>query len=107
MTQAPHELVVEPGPPVVASLSGEIDSLNAREIEHALRTAAPGAVLVVDLTGVDFLDSAGLAMLDSVRQGTDLRVVVVPSSIVGRVLDIAGMTRIIPCFPSVEAARRP
>jgi anti-anti-sigma factor len=47
-------------------LAGEIDLANAHDIGRAIarRTTAAGAVLI-DLTGVSFLDSAGVRLLDA------------------------------------------
>jgi anti-sigma B factor antagonist len=63
-------------------LSGEIDLANAHEIGRAIvkHTAAAGAVLI-DLTAVSFLDSAGVRLLDALvgdmsLNGTPFRLVV-------------------------------
>jgi anti-sigma B factor antagonist len=57
-------------------LSGEIDLANAHDIGRAIvkHTAAAGAVLI-DLTSVSFLDSAGVAG-DMSQSGTPFRLVV-------------------------------
>ncbi|MCO1653923.1 STAS domain-containing protein [Pseudonocardia humida] len=49
----------------VLAVSGELDTLTAPELDAALRelVAAPHALLVVDLSGVTFLASSGLAVL--------------------------------------------
>ncbi|GAB1690034.1 STAS domain-containing protein [Krasilnikovia sp. M28-CT-15] len=69
----------------VVRLHGEIDFANAaaigREIVH--RTGTSGPVLI-DLTGVAFLDGAGVRLLDALvadveRQGRRIRLVVGPS----------------------------
>jgi len=66
----------------VVRLAGEIDLANASEVgrEIARRTAAAEAVLL-DLTGVSFLDSAGVRLLDILvgdldDRGTPIRLVV-------------------------------
>ena len=63
-------------------LAGEIDMANATEVgrEIVRRTGAAGAVLL-DLTEVTFLDSAGVRLLDALvgdldDQGTPIRLVV-------------------------------
>ena len=63
-------------------LTGEIDLANAPEIGRAIatHTTAAGAVLI-DLTGVSFLDSAGVRLLDALAgdlaaHGTPFRLVV-------------------------------
>lgn len=49
----------------VFRLQGRLDSANAPELERALRepVAAPGARLVFDLSGLDYISSAGLRVL--------------------------------------------
>jgi anti-sigma B factor antagonist len=63
-------------------LTGEIDLANAHDIGRAIarHTSAAGAVLV-DLTRVSFLDSAGVRLLDALagdmsQSGTPFRLVV-------------------------------
>jgi anti-anti-sigma factor len=57
------------------SAVGEIDLTNAGEFEARLRDAAgPGQRLLVDLTGVDYLDSAGLAALFAHAQRIAIRI---------------------------------
>jgi len=51
-------------PPLRWRLRGEVDLLTAGKVESAIKTeivAAPPAL--IDMTGLSFLDSAGLAML--------------------------------------------
>ncbi|GIF14229.1 STAS domain-containing protein [Actinoplanes teichomyceticus] len=54
-----------PGGVPVLTAAGEIDMSNAESFAAALSAAVPpeGGTLVVDLTGVEYLDSAGLAAL--------------------------------------------
>ena len=66
----------------LVSLKGEIDLANAPEIGRAIvaRMGEAGKVLV-DLTAVSFLDSAGVRLLDALvgdldDQGTPIRLVV-------------------------------
>jgi len=49
----------------VLVVSGELDTLTAPELDEALRAlvGAPERLLVVDLSGVSFLASSGLAVL--------------------------------------------
>ena len=53
------------GRTVVVTVSGDLDMLTAPELDEAIRAAArqaPAAV-IVDLSGVDFLGSAGMNLL--------------------------------------------
>jgi anti-sigma B factor antagonist len=94
----------------VATVRGEVDLSTASHLQSGLRTAAVGAaLLVVDLSGVEYLDSAGLAVLDtSARemhaQGGALRLVVSEDSIVTRALRISGLSETIPTFYGFDDA---
>ncbi len=97
----------------VATVRGEVDLNTASRLQSGLRTAAVGAtLLVVDLSGVEYLDSAGLAVLDtSARemhaQGGALRLVVSEDSIVTRALRISGVSEMIPTFYGFDEAVAP
>jgi anti-sigma B factor antagonist len=66
----------------LVSLRGEIDLANAPEIGRAIVARIPDAgKVLVDLTAVSFLDSAGVRLLDSLigdlgDHGTPIRLVV-------------------------------
>jgi anti-anti-sigma factor len=91
---------------VVASLSGEIDLTNARELEEQLDDAAGDeSVLVVDLNRVVFIDSAALHVLFKVarRRGEGrLKLLVEPDAPVSRTLDIVGMKQAVPIVSSLD-----
>jgi anti-sigma B factor antagonist len=75
----------------VLSASGEIDMSNVDTFRSALgEVAGSGGSVVVDLTGVEYLDSAGLAVLFAYAH--NLEVVVNPKLV--RLLTIAGLTEI-------------
>jgi anti-anti-sigma factor len=80
---------------VVASLTGELDLTNAREVEERLREVAPtDGVLAIDLNRVVFIDSAALHVLFKLArdQGPGrLAIVLDPEAPVSRTLDIVGM----------------
>ncbi len=58
---------------------------------------------MLDLSAAQYLDSAGIAMLDMLRRATSLRLVLSPESIVTRALTVTGFDQLIPIFPSMEA----
>ena len=85
------------------TLSGEIDHHGARammgQLEDAIARALP-LHLTLDLSGVTFMDSSGIAvLLRALRQmnqlGGSLRVTSIPAQ-ARRVLDAAGVGRLIP-----------
>jgi anti-anti-sigma factor len=97
MIDLPDELtLLEEGPTAIARLAGEIDQTNAPAILEHLKKFAANRTLILDLTATEYFDSAGIAMLDTLRHSTELRIRVAPRSIAGRVLSISGMDRIIP-----------
>ncbi len=83
-------------------LSGEIDHHGAREMMSQLTDAIAErlpAKLVLDMSGVTFMDSSGIAVLLRARRqmehtGGTLRVTAIPAQ-ARRVLDAAGIGRLI------------
>jgi anti-sigma B factor antagonist len=64
--------------------------------------------IVVDLAGVDFMDSSGLAVLISGLRRTNERqgalALVSPTPSVRRVLSITGLDKVFPIYDSVDQA---
>ena len=84
------------------TLNGDLDMAAAFKLEPAIeRVVSENAVdaLVLDLAGVDFIDSAGVGSLLSTQQRlNDLGVVATvkrPSAAVKRVLDISGASTLL------------
>jgi anti-anti-sigma factor len=98
------------GPTVLARLTGEIDLSNAGTVEDLVTGGLGGATAVaVDLSGLSYLDSAGLALLSRLSGrlaglAGSLRLVVPPDALVGRTLTISGLPAAIPVDETVEAA---
>jgi anti-sigma B factor antagonist len=94
----------------VLAITGSVDSLTAEKLTAVLteHVAAGSVRLVADFKAVDYTSSAGLrsllgALKDSRRQGGDLRLAAVQSSVL-RVLSISGFTSIIKVFDDVDSA---
>lgn len=86
---------------------GEVDHATAADFRTALEAAADGAeLLVVDLAGVGFFSSRGLAALLAVHSRVPvLRLAgVVEGGVVWRILSIARLGQVISSFPTVEDA---
>jgi anti-anti-sigma factor len=83
------------GDPIVF-VSGEIDMSNASSLSAAVATitATPPARLTFDLTGVRFIDSAGLAILVSAAGRTSVSVRN-PSAIVRCVIEATGLSTVL------------
>ncbi len=94
----------------VAELAGELDLASAPALrERLLSLLRPGSSrLVLDLSRVSFCDASGLAVLvgtshRALRLGGFLRLAAV-SRPAARVLDLTGLDRHLPVFPTVRAA---
>ncbi|HEU5003615.1 MAG TPA: STAS domain-containing protein [Actinomycetota bacterium] len=98
-----------PGEPIIVRVSGEVDVLTASALQDALAVAAAeGPQVVVDLRGVDFLDSTGLSALvfglkRARERGGDLSVVCQHRQIL-KVLDITGLSRILQVYADLAEA---
>jgi len=102
------------GPPVVeveridgvpvARLHGEIDRSNAERVAPQLLVLAPGPV-VVDLSGLGFLGSAGLQVLFGLAQQAGRLAVVAPvDAPYRRAIEVAELGRVALIADTLEAA---
>ena len=97
---------------VIGVLSGEIDQSNAMELEAAVTDAVPNTVrgLVLDLSGLTYIDSAGVRLLLSLAgrlrwRGQDLALSAPLDSRCRRVLSMAGVGGKIVLETTIDAAR--
>ena len=95
----------------VAHIDGEVDLSNVADVGDALITAVqPEAVgLVVDMTGVRHIDSAGVRMLFDLRRRLaqrrqDVAIAVPKNARIRDVLDLAAVGTSVPLFADVPAA---
>ena len=108
-TALPHVEPFEKG--LVLTLSGELDAYDAPALRAAFAEAAAGldgAVAVLDLTAVSFLDSTALGtivgLLRRVReQGGELRVVL-PETEARRIFELTALERALDIRPSRASA---
>jgi anti-anti-sigma factor len=96
-----------------AHLTGEIDMSNADELREAIAAATPNDALgvILDLTEVIYLDSAGIHLIYRLRDslGTraqGLRLAIPRDSLVNDTLRLAGIERGRDILDTVEDARR-
>jgi anti-sigma B factor antagonist len=94
----------------VIGVSGSVDANNAGELTSYLtgRVDAGYLRIVVDLSQVDFMSSAGLRAIlaglkESRRRGGDLHLAAAQPG-VEKTLRISGFTSILTLFPTVEEA---
>lgn len=99
----------EAGRTIVAA-TGEVDVYTAPVLDDALSTVVSGGAtrVVVDLSGVDFLDSTGLSVLvkalKRVRDADGALDVVVTAERVNKVFRITGLDQVIPVHASLADA---
>jgi anti-anti-sigma factor len=93
-----ERVTVQEWPGGLIVLRGDLDLAGREVVAPALRRAAGGpGPLVVDLTAVRYLSSAGVALLaETAATGVALSVVVAAGSAPARVLEIAGLTSALP-----------
>lgn len=98
---------------VIARVTGEIDMSNATDLRTAITEATPNDALgvVLDLSDVDYIDSAGIHLLyrlgESLRnRGQTLRVVIPPNSAASDALSLAGIKRHVDVVEEVDEGVR-
>ncbi|WP_328356448.1 STAS domain-containing protein [Mycobacterium sp. NBC_00419] len=96
MTEAQFRVgVAADGTTPVVAASGDIDLANVPQFQDALTRAAEGsAVLTVDLTAVNYCDSAAVRALFSVAAATDLTMIVSSTGPIITLLGISGLDRV-------------
>jgi anti-sigma B factor antagonist len=113
MTDLKYPIEIVSGVPVVAA-PAEIDLSNAGWLDAVLReaTARGHERFVVDMTGTQFCDSAGVGVLvqahnRAVAEGGELRLIRPTSALVLRKFAFTGIDRVIPSFPGLDEALEP
>jgi anti-anti-sigma factor len=96
---------------LLARLTGDLDLSNLHAVHTALLDAMPNDALglVVDLAGVEFLDSSGVEMLFRLERSLAIRqqrfaVAIRPDATVRRALEVSGAAGEMALCPSVDAA---
>ena len=99
------------GDVVIARVTGELDLAGAPSTGEAIgeAVATSARALVVDFSGLEFIDSSGIAMLFNLarRLGSrrqELRVVAVDGKPVARVLEIVEFGRAAPVHQTLDDA---
>jgi anti-anti-sigma factor len=84
----------------IVTLSGELDSSNVAQLEARVASLAaePSRSLIFDLTGLQFIDSAGIAVLISAATKTSVSLRN-PSPVIRRVLEVTGLSSVLAIEP--------
>ncbi len=94
---------------VLLTVSGEVDLLSGPILDEAITTALAGRppILVIDMTDVSFLPSAGITLLIKAHRAagdlTRVRVAAPERSVVERTLRLTGMLQILDVVPTRAA----
>ena len=85
------------GVPLI-TISGELDSSNVARLEATIAsvTAERPAQLVFDLSGLRFMDSAGISALIGAAAKVDAVRLRQPSPAVSRVIELTGLSSVLP-----------
>jgi anti-sigma B factor antagonist len=88
------------GVPMVV-LAGELDSSNVSSLEATIAsiTAQQPEGLIFDLSGLRFMDSAGIAVLVGAAAKVNALRLRNPSEVVRRVIEITGLSGVLPIEP--------
>lgn len=83
---------------IVLSVAGQLDISNADSLQRALSAAVEQGprLLVFDLEGLEFMDSAGISVLVRARSEVPEVRLRKPTPIVRRLIEITGLTEILP-----------
>lgn len=102
---------IDDGRVVIARLTGELDLSNAANIGGVLTERVPNTALalVLDLTDVEYLDSAGIHLIYELREklrarGQSLRLVIPGASPAGDALTLAGVSGHVATSETIDAA---
>lgn len=99
------------GVPVVVALPAEIDVTNSGQVHDQLVAALePGVdIVIADLTSTVFCDSSGVhaimrAYEEAAARDVQLWLAVAQAGSVRRVLELTGVGRLMPVYPSLQDA---
>ena len=94
----------------VLTLSGELDLANVDALKNALHNVEGVRALLIDLSGVEYMDSTTLGVLVSCRkrmEEMEHRVyLVAPGPNILKVLSITGLGKVFRVFQTLEQAQR-
>ncbi|MCM6774169.1 STAS domain-containing protein [Nocardia sp. CDC159] len=94
------------GTVTVITVSGEIDIASVPHLQSALEESRQdGSPLVVDMTNVGFMGSAGLsALMVASEAAKPQRLRVVASDAVRRPIEVTGLDKLLAMFPTLDDA---
>ena len=97
--------------PRSATVAGECDLNTGRQLRDVLTSEVSRGVLrlILDLSGLTFMDSTGMQVLLSILTVLTVRgrtlALVSPQPVVARILELTGADQVIPIFDSLRDAQ--
>jgi anti-sigma B factor antagonist len=90
----------------LVTLTGEIDLSNADAVRTEIAGLDPTAPLVIDVSGLSYMDSTGIHLLSTVGAGrtSEIRVIATPDCPASRLIEITGLDSLIDVFGSIDDA---
>jgi anti-sigma B factor antagonist len=88
--------------PTEVTVTGEVDASNVQEFTRSVREVSGQRPLILQLSSVKYLDSAGFSALDRLLADDEIVIVLAPNSFMYRVAELMCM----PIHHDVEAARQ-
>jgi anti-anti-sigma factor len=96
----------------VIEIAGEIDASNADDVRGAALDGLPNSAhgLILDLRALDYVDSAGIAVMFELgerlsQRGQVLVLVVAPNALIASALKVTEIDVVAPIVPTLEQAR--
>ncbi len=84
--------VVRNGDSITIAVTGELDLATVDQARDALKGVPPDTPVVLDLSGLTFIDSTGLGLIAAAAHQTAGQLTVIPDARTRRLLDLTGMT---------------
>jgi anti-sigma B factor antagonist len=95
----------------IVTMPAKIDMTNTADVSDdvAEAIATDARVVIADLSATTFCDSAGIRSLlvmayQAADSDAELRLVVQANGAVQRIIDLMGLNRLLPVYPTVDAA---
>lgn len=103
MSRAEFQLSTAPeSAPVEVTVTGEVDVSNVADFDRSLRDLPGDRPMILHLSSVKYLDSAGFSALDRLLAEHQIAIVLAPKSFMYRVAELMCM----PIHHDAKAARR-
>jgi anti-anti-sigma factor len=87
---------------VIVYVHGEVDAFNAHDVVQSLSDKGLNDAVFLDLSDVQYFDSAGMAAIERLRTTTKLQIIAPEGSIVRRGLEITGFDQLVPIVERLQ-----